>query len=176
MDRYVRFSKYADEYGEELTEQIENWQNNVDDVLSKAGDAHHKMMRCLERYETLSARATSCAGIDYARMGRYGVKITSSHNNSIEDVYCDLYDAEVDYQNARIAYEDARFELIDLIETAGLTDKQQRVMYLRYADGTYPDFNIIARRCGLASYWAACKQYERGFVKIATYLRGQGRA
>lgn len=175
MTEYIeRWSKYADPYVEEATVRNDALYDMTCDVLDRAGYAYEKMMRCKERCEMLSNRATQCGCMNYERMGMYGVKIISSHNDhAVEDLYCDLYEAEEEYEESKKEYEKARQELIDLIQSAGLSDRQQRVMYLRYVDGTYPDFNKIAYRCGLPSYGAAWQQYKRAFVKIAMHLKGR---
>ena len=78
------------------------------------------------------------------------------------------------YQIALQAYENARKELIKVIQSAGLTAVQQRVLYLACTDYPQPSFKEIARRAGLKDEGAAWYHYKKGFVNVALHLQKKG--
>lgn len=165
-----RWSRNADPHVEEVTARIDALYNRTSDELQRVPEARRRLCRAFERYEEARARATSAGGINYERMGRYGVKIDASHNDhGTEESYIAMLDAEAEYAQAVVVYRDEKERQARLLDAAGLTENQKRVIILRY-DGTYPDYNTIAAKTGLPSYWAASKQEQRGFVKLANYL------
>ena len=162
----------VDEYVQEVTDRIDDWYNSTNEFLDKASNAWNRLQRLKDKYFDLETRATCAGGLNYERMGMYGCKIQTSHTYGIEDVLVELAEVEEEYEEAFRAYEVARMELIDVVESAGLTDVQQRVMYLRHADGSHMNYYEIARKAGLRNYDSAWYQYKKAYVKIANYLRG----
>ena len=165
-----RWQRDEDPYIAERTDYIDDLYNAASEELQRVPAARRRLARAFERYEEARARATGAGGLNYERMGRYGVKIDASHNDhATEDAYIAMLDAEAEYAQALVVYRDEREHQERLLDEAGLTENQKRVVAMRY-DGTYPDYNVIAAMTGLPSYWAASKQEQRGFVKIAMYL------